>query len=312
MNSQTTVNVPKKESKFLKKLKTQKYLILLAIPCVLYYIIFYYVPMYGVTIAFQKYDFSKGFFNSPWVGLRYFEMFITGPYFIRLIRNTFLLSFYLLVWGFPIPIIFALFLNEIKNSKFKKTVQTISYIPHFLSAVIIVGLLKELASPNGVINRIIQSTGGDPINFFMQPEWFRTLFVSSDIWQSFGWNAIIYLAALSSIDPQLYEAARIDGAGRWRCMWHITLAGIKPTIIILLILSMGSLLYVSFEKVLLLYNPGIYETADVISTYVYRTGLTKFDFSYATAVGLMNSVVCFIFVLAANILSKKVNDISLW
>lgn len=306
----TKLNQAKKP--LLKLLLRQKYLILLAIPCVIYYIIFCYLPMYGIIIAFKRFEFNKGFLGSPWVGLKYFEIFISGPYFWRLIRNTFLLSLYSLLWGFPIPIVFALFLNELRSNKFKRFVQTISYMPHFLSLVIVVGLLKQLTSEGSIINSLIQQLGGQPVNFFMQSEWFRTLFITSGVWQEFGWGAIIYLAALSSIDTQLYESARIDGAGRWRCMWHITLTGIRPTIIILLILSMGNLLSVGADKVLLLYSPAIYETSDIISTYVYRMGILRADYSYGTAVGLMNSVIAFIFVICANYLGKKFSEVSIW
>lgn len=302
----------KSKNVFYKKFIKQRYLILLALPCVIYYLLFCYWPMYGIIIAFKKFEFNKGFFGSAWVGLRHFEVFITGPYFFRLIRNTFLISLYSLFWGFPMPIVFALLLNELKAPRFKRIVQTISYLPHFLSLVILVGLLKQMISENGVINQLMQLLTGQTVNFLMEPGWFRTLFISSGVWQEFGWGAIIYLAALSSIDPQLYEAARIDGAGRWRCMWHITLTGIRPTIIILLILSMGNLLSVGADKILLLYHPGIYETSDVISTYVYRMGILRADYSYGTAVGLMNSVVAFIFVMSANYLGKKVSDIGIW
>ena len=304
----------KKQNKnFLKKVKQQKYLLILLFPCLLYYAIFKYIPMYGIIIAFKKYDFRYGILGSPWVGFEYFKQFIQGPYFFRLVRNTFLLSFYDLIWGFPIPIIFALLLNEIQNKKFKKAVQSISYLPHFISIVIVVGLLKQMTSPtSGIINLMIQRFGGQPINFFMNKEWFRTLYIASGIWQNFGWGAIIYIASISSIDPQLYEAAQMDGAGRFRCMWHITLPGISPTIVILLILRLGRLLDVGFEKVLLMYSPGIYETADIISTYIYRAGIQQANYSLGTAVGLMNSIIAFVLIVIANKISQKVSETSLW
>ncbi|GMQ59166.1 ABC transporter permease subunit [Vallitalea sediminicola] len=296
-----------------KKIKKQKYLLLLLLPGLLYYIIFRYIPMYGVLIAFKKYDFRLGIWGSPWVGLKYFEQFVFGPYFWRLVKNTFLLSFYDLIFGFPIPIIFALLLNEIKSKKFKSTVQTISYLPHFISVVIVVGLLKTMLSPNGgAINNIIEFLGGQQINFFMEKNWFRTLYVSSGIWQGFGWGSIIYLATMAGINPQLYEAARMDGAGRFKCMWHVTLPGIKPTIVVLLILRLGRILSVGFEKVILMYNPKIYETADIISTYVYRYGILKANYSFGTAVGLMNSLVALMLIVITNKISKKVSDTSLW
>lgn len=308
----TTTEIIKKSSLF-KKLSEQKYLILLIMPGLIYYLIFQYVPMYGMIIAFKKFDIVKGILGSPWVGLKYFEMFISGPYLFRLIKNTFSISFYSLLWGFPAPIIFALLLNELKSIRFKKLVQTISYLPHFISLVIIIGILKQLCSPTtGVINAVIQIFGGQPINFFQQSRWFRTLFISSSIWQGFGWGAIIYIAALTNIDMQLYEAARMDGAGRWRCMWHITLPGIAPTITILLILRLGDLLSVGYKKIILMYNPGIYEVSDVVNTYVYRSGIQNQQFSYASAVGMMNSVISFILIIICNSLSRKVSETSLW
>ena len=298
---------------FKKKAYAQRYLFLLLLPCLAYYIIFKYIPMAGITIAFKRYDFRLGIFDSPSVGLLYFKQFIKGPYFFRLVRNTFLLSLYNILWSFPIPIIFALLLNELRSEKFKKTVQTISYLPHFLSIVIVVGLLKQMLSPStGIINALITKLGGQPINFFMKKEYFRTLYIASGIWQHFGWNAIIYIAAIAGIDQELYEAARVDGAGRFRLMWHITLPGILPTIIILLILSLGNILTIGYTKVLLMYNPSIFETADVISTYVYRAGIENRNYSLGTAVDLMNSVISFIFIIITNKLSNKVSGYGLW
>lgn len=302
---------PKRNIK--KVLSEQKYLIIMILPCLLYYLIFHYLPMYGLIIGFKKYEFSLGIMGSPWVGFKYFEQFITGPYFWRLIRNTFLLSFYNLLFYFPIPIIFALFLNEIDSKVFKKAVQTVSYLPHFVSVVIVVGLIQQMLSPSsGIVNQLIEYFSGKTINFFMQPEWFRTLYISSTVWQEFGWGSIIYLASISSVDTALYESAHLDGAGRFRCMWHITLPAIKPTIIILLILKVGNLLTVGFEKVILMYNPGIYETADIISTYVYRVGIDKANYSFGTAVGLLNAVVSMSLILITNAISRKLTETSLW
>lgn len=269
--------------------------------------------MAGVVIAFKKYDFRYGVFGSPWVGLEYFRQFVAGPYFLRLVRNTFLLSIYDLIWGFPIPIIFALLLNEIQSAKFKKTIQTISYLPHFISVVIVVGLLKQMFSPTtGIINAMLMGIGVEPVNFFMEKHWFRTLYIGSGIWQGFGWSAIIYIASIASIDQEIYEAAQIDGAGRFRCMWHVTLPGIRPTIIILLILRLGNILDIGYEKVLLMYSPGIYETADIISTYIYRAGIQQANYSLGTAVGLMNSVVSFVLIIITNKISQKVSEVGLW
>ena len=302
-----------KRSRLRKIWDDQKYLIIMILPCLIFYFVFHYMPMYGVIIAFKKFDIAQGIMDSPWVGFKNFIMFFQGPYWWRLIRNTFLLSAYNLIFYFPIPIIFALFLNEVKNKWFKKTVQTVSYLPHFVSVVIVVGLLQSMLSPSsGIVNKVITSMGGESINFFMMPEWFRTLFVSSTIWQEFGWGSIIYLAALSSVDSGLYEAARLDGAGRFRCMWHVTLPAIRPTIITLLILKVGNLLTVGYEKVIMMYNPGIYETADIISTYVYREGISKANYSFGTAVGLMNSVVSMVLILITNAVSKRLTETSLW
>lgn len=302
-----------KSIKLRKRWNEQKYLFFMILPCLAYYFIFHYMPMYGVIIAFKKFDMVKGIMGSSWVGLDNFVRFFEGPYAFRLIKNTLLLSIYNLIFYFPIPIIFALFLNEVKNKWFKKAVQTVSYLPHFVSVVIVVGMLQSMLSPStGIINRVITSLGGESINFFMQPEWFRTLYISSTIWQEFGWGSIIYLAALSSVDAGLYEAAHLDGAGRFRCMWHITLPAISPTIITLLILKVGNLLTVGYEKVIMMYNPGIYETADIISSYVYRVGVSQANYSFGTAVGLMNSIVSMILILITNTVSKKLTETSLW
>ncbi len=302
-----------KSIKLRKRWNEQKYLFFMILPCLAYYFIFHYMPMYGVIIAFKKFDMVKGIMGSSWVGLDNFVRFFEGPYAFRLIKNTLLLSIYNLIFYFPIPIIFALFLNEVKNKWFKKAVQTVSYLPHFVSVVIVVGMLQSMLSPStGIINRVITSLGGESINFFMRPEWFRTLYISSTIWQEFGWGSIIYLAALSSVDAGLYEAAHLDGAGRFRCMWHITLPAISPTIITLLILKVGNLLTVGYEKVIMMYNPGIYETADIISSYVYRVGVSQANYSFGTAVGLMNSIVSMILILITNTVSKKLTETSLW
>lgn len=315
-NVQTADLRTPQKGRWRKVLHEQKYLLLMLILPLAYYIIFHYGPMYGVIIAFKKFEFAKGIWASPWVGFKYFEQFITGDHFWRLIRNTFLLSFYNLLFYFPIPIVFALFLNEVRSAKFKKVVQTVSYLPHFVSVVIVVGLLQSLLSPSsGVVNEIITKiTGGEPINFFMEPKWFRTMYIGSSIWQEFGWGSIIYLASLSQVDTQLYESAHLDGAGRFRCMWHITLPAIKPTIVTLLILRVGNMMSVGFEKVILMYNEGTYETADIISSYVYRTGLGSANpnYSFGAAVGLFQSVIGMILIIITNTISNKLTETSLW
>jgi len=287
-------------------------LVLLCLPVIAYYVIFQYLPMYGVVIAFKDFSIHKGILGSDWVGLQNFLEFFRSFYFWRLLRNTLLVSVYSLLWGFPLPILFALFLNELHNGIYKKTVQTLSYLPHFISNVVIVSIMMILLSPSdGIVNKLIQGLGGHSINFFKQAQWFRTLYVGSGIWQSFGWNSIIFLAAISGLDPQLYEAATMDGASRAQKMLSITIPGIMPTIIIILILSIGNLMSVGYEKIILMYSPPIYETSDVISTYVYRRGLVGMEFSFGAAVGLFNSVINLFLLVAANRLSRA-RDMSLW
>lgn len=300
-------------SKVLKHAQRDKFLLLLFMPVFIYYIIFHYIPMYGVIIAFKDYLPGQGFMESEWVGLKWFKQFFGSFYFKRLIRNTFLLSLYDLLWGFPVPIIFALMLNEVKDGWFKRTTQTVSYLPHFISVVVVVGMLFNFLSPtSGIVNKFVMMLGREPISFLNDPKWFRTIYVISSVWQSFGWNSIVYLAAITSIDPQLYEAAKIDGCNRLQQILYITIPGILPTVIILLILRVGSLLNVGYQKIILMYNPATYEVADVISTYVYRRGILGAEYSFAAAVGLFNSVVNFVFLWITNRLSKKTADISLW
>jgi putative aldouronate transport system permease protein len=298
---------------FLKRLVDQKYLMALLLPGLLYYIILKWGPMFGMTIAFKRYNVASGILGSPWVGFKYFVDFVENPYFFRVIRNTVLLCFYQLTIAFPVPIVFALLLNEIGHTRFKKLVQTVSYLPHFISVVIVIGLLKQMLSPtSGIVNQIISSLGGDPVNFFMKKQWFRTLYIGTGLWQEMGWGAILYISAIANIDPQLYEAAKIDGGGRFRCMWSITIPGILPTIVIVFLLNLGQILNIGFEKVLLMYNPAIYEKADLISTFVYRSGLQQGNYSFGAAVDLMNAVVTIIIIAFTNRLSRKLSDISLW
>jgi len=285
----------------------------MALPVLAYYLLFHYGPMYGAVIAFKNFDVSKGIWGSPWVGFQYFREFFQSYYFSRLLRNTFLLSFYQLLWGFPAPILFALLLNEIRNHAFKRTIQTAAYLPHFISTVVVCGLIHDFFARDGVITSLYTLFGGEATSFLSQPQYFRGIYVGTGIWQETGWGAIIYLSALSSIDTQQYEAAIIDGAGRLKQLLHVTLPGIMPTIIIMLILRIGQVMSVGFEKIILLYNPNTYETADVISSFVYRKGLGEsFQFSYTSAVGLFNSLINFALLISANWFSKKVSDTSLW
>ncbi|QAY58922.1 sugar ABC transporter permease [Microbacterium protaetiae] len=284
---------------------------LLVLPLV-FLAIFRYLPMAGNIIAFRRYRPGGNLFGDEWVGLHYFQMFISDPVFWRVFFNTLILGGLCLVVIFPLPIILALMLNELRSTKLKRIAQSISYLPHFMSIVIVAGMVLQLVSSHGAINQAIQQFGGDPIEFMQKPEWFRPIFVGSEIWQTVGWGTILYLAALTTIDPQLYEAARIDGANRWQQTWHVTLPGLAPTIVVLLVLNIGSFLAVSFEKVLLLYNPLIYSTADVISTYLYRVGIGSGSFSYATAIGLFEAIIGLVMVLSANAISRRVTGASLW
>ena len=302
-----------KRKAFWKSLRRDRQLVFMLIPVVIFFAVFSYYPLYGILIAFKDYSISRGILGSPWAGLRYFRQFFSSPYFGRLLRNTVLISVYSLLWGFPVPILFALLLNEFKDGKFKRVIQTVSYLPHFISLVVICGILIDIFSPQGgVVNSLLYSLTGKRINFFGEPEWFRTMYVGSGVWQEFGWNSIIYLAAITGINPDLYEAARIDGAGRLRQIWHVTLPGIKPTILTLLILNLGNIMSVGYAKIILLYSPTTYETADVISTYVYRTGLLSQQYSYAGAVGLFNSAINIAILVLCNFAGKKLFGVGIW
>jgi len=291
-----------------------KYLYIMLVPVVAYFIVFEYVPMYGAIIAFKNFNPFQGIWGSSWAGLKHFEQFFESYYFFRLLRNTVLLSVYSLLFMFPAAIVFALLLNEVRNRWFKSWVQTLSYMPHFISLVVICGMILDFLQPDGIINRMLVALHivKEPINFMILPEWFRTIYIGSGLWQSVGWNSIIYLAALSAINPTLYEAAVVDGANRWKQLWHVTLPGIMPTVIILLILNVGHLMSVGFDKIILLYNPATYETADVISTFVYRRGVLEANYSFSAAVGLFNSVINFALLVTANRISRKMTESSLW
>ncbi|NOU90770.1 ABC transporter permease subunit [Paenibacillus sp. LMG 31460] len=296
-------------------LKKHKALYLLMLPGILYYIIFKYVPMYGVIIAFQDYSIGKGILGSKFVGLKHFiEFFYVNPDSWKLIRNTVMLNVYDLLFHFPAPIILAILFHELKNKTFKRIVQSISYMPHFLSTVVIAGILVTFLSPQtGIINFIlVKMFGMEPILFLGLPNWFRTIYVSSEVWQKIGWGTILYLAAIAGIDPTLYEAAKMDGANRFHQMRHITFVGMVPVMIILFVLTLGHFMETGFQKILLLYNSMNYETSDVINTFVYRRGILDADFSFATAVGLFQSVIGLILVIAANRIARKYSETSLW
>lgn len=298
----------------IRGLRRTKYLQLMMIPGLAYFIIFHYVPMYGLLIAFKDYNSLSGIWGSEWIGFTQFQKFFNHPNFYRLVRNTFLLNLYGLFWSFPAPIILALFLNEVRVNSFKRVVQTISYLPNFISTVAVVGMVSMLFSTHGgYVNVLLERFFGiDPHYFMGDVRWFRTLYIGSDVWQKTGFGAIIFLAALSGIDPQLYESATIDGANRFQQIFHITLPGIKATIMILLILNVGNMMTSSTEKVLLMQMPLTYEVSDVIGTYVYRRGLQYAEYSYGTAVGLFNSIINVIMIVSANLISRRVTKESLW
>lgn len=292
-----------------------KALYAMLVPGLLVLLVFRYLPMYGLIISFQHFHPAVGIAASRWVGFAHFVNFFSDPYFVRLIRNTFLLGLYTLIIGFPAPIVFAILLNELRVHTFKRVVQTISYMPHFLSIVVVIGLLRQLTSmSDGVINDMIESLGGARIHFFARPEWFRPLYITSVIWQGVGFGSILYLAAIAGINPELYESAVMDGANRFAQIWHITLPSILPTITILFILAVGGILGNDFQRVLLMYSPFNYETADVVQTYVYRVGLESPspNFSYAAAVGLFMAVISLVFLIVTNRLAKTVGESSLW
>ena len=301
------------KQKWTKDYKLNKYIYFMVLPILVYYTVFHYVPLYGAVIAFKQYSAGEGLWGSPWVGFIHFRDFFESYYAWRLIKNTLLLNVYLLIFAFPAPIIFALLINEIAGNWFRRLVQTITYLPHFISIIVICGMIHQFLARDGVITDLLVWLGMERTALLGHPEYFRTIYVVSDIWQHIGWGSIIYLAAISGINPELYEAARMDGANRFRQIRHVTVPGIMPIVIIMFILKMGNMLDAGFEKVILLYNPNTYATADVINSFVYRRGLgTSFEFSYATAVGLFQSAANFILLIAANTLSRKVNETSLW
>ena len=296
-----------------KDIRRNKILYLLSIPIILWYLIFCYRPMVGVLMAFQNFNPVKGILGSQWVGMKHFVDFFTGIYAWRTIRNTLALSLLDLIFNFPAPIIFALMLNEVKNRYFKKTVQTISYMPYFISMVVMCGIIVDFTSAGGIISTLVANlTGTASQNLLGDPACFRPIYIISNIWQGLGYGSIIYIAALAGVDQELYEAATIDGAGRWKQTLNITIPSISSTIIIMLILKMGSMLSVGSEKVLLLYSPSTYETSDIISTYVYRMGFESYNYGFSTAVGLFNSVVNTIFLLTTNYFAGKYSETSLF
>jgi len=296
-----------------KILVRDKYLLLMFLPFIVFYIVFSYIPMVGLNIAFRDFRPGGGIFGGDWVGLQWFRQFFNSIFFGRLVRNTVLLSLYELLWGFPVPILFAICINEVRHSLTKRVVQTVSYLPFFVSTVVMVGILHNFFNINdGIVNRVIVALGGERVNFLTSTQWFRTLFVGSGIWQGFGFASIIYIAAITGIDPTYYEAAKMDGISKFKEVFYITIPMISQTIIILLLLQIGGLMSTGFEKVFLMQTPVTFEVSDVITTYVFRRGIGNFDFSFGAAVGFFNSVVTFIFVYTANRISRVVTNAGLW
>lgn len=303
-------------SKTIKKVRVQiltnKWLYLMFLPVFLWFLLFAYLPMGGMVIAFQKFDIVKGISDSAWVGWRNFKILFEDPYFFRLFRNTLLINVYGLLFGFPLPIILAIAFNEIRRKRFKKITQTISYLPYFISSVVVMSMVIQFVSSTGLINIILNKLGMDSIQFLQLPQYFRTIFISTGIWQGTGFGAIVYMAALAGISNDQYEAATVDGAGKLQKMLYITLPGLAPTIVIMLLINLGSILNVGHERIILLYNPAIYETADVFNTYIYREGLQNRRYSYGQAMTLFQNAVGFVLVYTANKITRKLDGTTLW
>lgn len=295
-----------------KDLKRNGTLYLILLPVLAFYIIFHYLPMFGIVMAFERFNPTRGFFGSDWVGFKWFQQFFNSYYFGRLMKNTLLLSLKDILIGFPAPIILALLLNELKSKRFKKTIQTISYMPYFISVVVMSKLIIDFFASTGAVTQFFTLFGMKPINMLGSNQYFQSIFVGTNLWQYCGFNSIIYLAAISGVDPELYDAAVVDGANRWKQTLHVTLPGISTTIIILLIMRLGSLFSIGFEKIILLYSPAVYETADTISSFVYRSGMKEANYSYSTAVNLFNSLMNFILLISFNGLSRRLTEKSLF
>lgn len=308
-----SVCIPKKRSAFAANLYKYRYLYIMLIPGILHYLVFRYLPLGGLVIAFQKFNLYAGIGGSEFVGFKNFIDLFTSNDLPRLIKNTILLGTYTLLWGIPLPIIFAVALNEIKVNPFKKFVQSVSYIPSLISTVVVASMVIDFLSPStGIVNHILASLGFEKHYFMADPKWFRRIYVTSELWSTFGYNAIMYFSAITSIGQELYEAAEVDGCSRLRKIWHITLPGLLPTICTMTILNAGNIFKIGADKALLLYNPLTYETADIFGTFVYRRGLVDGSYSYAAAAGMFESVVAFAVVLLTNTLSKKLSENSLW
>lgn len=317
MTSETHALSQRKKGKTWKSfkivLRRDYQLYLLVIPSIIYFLVFHYAPMYGIQIAFKDFSPTLGITGSPWAGLKHFERFFSSHQFWRLIKNTLGVSLYQLIAGFPIPIMLALLINQVKQKHFKKLVQTVTYIPHFISIVVLVGMINVFLSPtSGLVNHVLQLFGREPVYFLGEPNFFKSIFVWSGVWQSAGWGSIIYLAALSGVNPELYEAAKVDGASKFQTIRNIDLPSIMPTIIVLLIMNLGRIMNVGFQKAYLLQNPLNAGASEVIQTYMYKIGLIGMQFEYSTAISLFNTLINVILLVTANQLSKKFTENSLW
>lgn len=308
-----SASLPDRMRKGLKQMRKHwQFYLLIALPLI-YIIVFCYIPMPGVLMAFERYSPSKGLLGSDWVGLQHFKQFFASPSSTRIIWNTLRIGLYSLIAGFPIPIILAVAVNEVANKRFKKSVQMITYAPYFISTVVLVGILAQITDPRlGVLNKIIELFGGDPINFMGNPKMFDHLYVWSGIWQGVGYNSVIYIAALAGVSKELQEAAVVDGASRWKRIWHVDLPSIRPQIIILLIFSVGNVLNIGYEKIYLMQNDLNIQTSEVISTFVYKVGLVNADYGFSTAVGLFNAVISIILLTTTNYIAKKTTDTGIW
>jgi len=291
----------------------KKWIFLMLVPAIVYYIIFKYIPMYGATLAFKDYHIKAGIWGSPWAGLKYFKQLFGMNSFIEVLGNTLLISLYKLCFGFPVPILFAILLNEMRGNRVKKAVQTISYLPHFLSWVVLASIFTQFLSPStGPFVKLLEKMGMEPIYVLTSPKYFRSFLVLSSVWKSIGWGSIVYLGALGNIDTELYDAASVDGCNRLQKIWHVTLPGLAPVITIMLLLEIGKLLNDDFDQIFNLYNEAVYRVGDVISTFIYRIGLLGVNYSLATAAGLFKNVLALILILGANAITKKINDYGLW
>lgn len=299
---------------FYRRCKEYRLLLIMMIPAILFFIIFSYIPMYGVTLAFKDFKITEGILGSPWAGLKYFRQVFSDPYFYKTIRNTIVISLYKLLFGFPAPIVFALLINELVGHRYKRIVQTVSYLPHFMSWVVVGGIFSSLLSLDGPVNSFLAAIGMDKIMFMGNKSVFRGVLVATDIWKGFGWGSILYLAAIAGVDQEMYEASRIDGANKFQNAWYITIPSILPVICINLILSLSGILNAGFDQIFNMYSAVVYEVADIIDTYVYRLGLANMQYSLSTAVGLFKSVVGLIFILAVNSIIRRLGgrENSLW